>query len=217
MVDFIKSAPTIQFAASTYYTGVAKNQPTQNMKTNPQVRNMHSLQKNIIIPNRATFWMTALTSILGIYLALISRFRLSPELNILFERTDKDLQSIAEHFLTSTAVPAAFIAFIIAIKRLSKGYKHEKSRLKISAYTLTRRWLIRNIKFSRAFEWSIIFAELYILASLSWEIGQASEHRAFQWDQFSADIMGAAIFLAALLFISRRRNHYRVRMDLGAL
>ncbi|UGX01620.1 hypothetical protein [Pseudomonas aeruginosa] len=167
---------------------------------------MHSPHKNAIIPNRTTFWTAALISILGIYLALISRFRLSPELNLLFDWIGKDLQSVAEHFLTSMAVPAAFIASAVALKKLPKKYKHEKSRLKIAAYTLTRRWLVRNIKFSRAFEWSIIFAELYILASLSWEIEQASEHRAFQWGQFSADIMGAAIFLAALLFISHRRN-----------
>lgn len=176
---------------------------------------MYSPQKNVIIPSRTTFWMATLISIFGIYLALISRFRLLPELNILFKWIGKDLQSVAEHFLSSMAVPAAFIASALALKRLSKEYKHEKSGLKIAAYILTRRWLVRNIKFSRIFEWSAIITEIYIFASLSWEIGQTSEHRAFQWGQFSADIMGSATFLAALIFISHRRERYRASKNSG--
>jgi len=160
----------------------------------------------IILPSRKTFWMASLVSIAGIYLALISRFRLSPEYNLLFEWVGKDFQSMVEHFLTSMAVPALFIASALTLKRLSGSYKHEKSKFKSAAYTLARRWFVRNVKFIKIFEWSIVFAELYIFASLSWEIGQVSEHGFFQWGQFSVDIMGGATFLVAVLLISYRRE-----------
>ena len=211
------STLTIKFADTTNHTYTLEKQPSTTLKSNPEARKMHSALKNSITPDRMTFWIASLTFILGSYLALISRFRLSAKLNLLFEWIGKDLQSIAEHFLASLAVPAAFIALAIAIKKLSKKRKHEKSKIKFAAYTLTRKWIIRNTKFSRAFEFSIIIAGLYILASLSWEIDQISEHRAFQWDQFSADIMGAAIFLAALLFTGRRRKRHYARKNSGAV
>lgn len=155
-----------------------------------------------IAPTRMIFWYAALVTILGSYLAILSRFRILDCINESFTKIGGGHQSNVEHFLGSASISSLFIATAIAMYRLTEKGKFQKSIIREMNFIRFRIFIIKKIKIKNLLPITIIIISPYFALSLSWELKQIPIHGYFQVDQFFSDIAGAIFFIASCVLLT---------------
>ncbi|MEO8642464.1 hypothetical protein [Pseudomonas sp.] len=134
-------------------------------------------------------------------LALVSRFRLSVELNDVFKQLGFGQQSLVEHWLSAMSAVALFVFLVAVISKFSKRVPFKKTWLRQYWFIKLRKRILNVFRSVYIAQWAAVIAMIYIGGSLGWELEQMGQRGAFQDDQFSMDVLGSLGFCFLLWFL----------------